>query len=46
LVENRELSRELSEAALKLVMTHYSWNSAAKQTQNVYRDTLARYAEK
>jgi len=46
LVENRELSRELSEAALELVMTRYSWSSAAKQTQSVYRDTLARYAEK
>jgi len=46
LVENRELSRELSEAALKLVMARYSWSSAAKQTQSVYRDTLARYAEK
>ena len=46
LVENRELGRELSEAALKLVMARFSWSSAAKQTQNVYRDTLARYAEK
>ncbi|MCK5395893.1 MAG: glycosyltransferase family 4 protein [Gammaproteobacteria bacterium] len=46
LVENRELGRELSEAALKLVVARFSWSSAAKQTQNVYRDTLARYAEK
>lgn len=46
LVENRQLGRELSEAALKLVMARFSWSSAAKQTQNVYRDTLARYAEK
>ena len=46
LVENRELGRELSESALKLVVARFSWSSAAKQTQNVYRDTLAKYAEK
>ena len=46
LVNNRELSKELSEAALKLVMTRYSWSSAAQKTEGVYRDTLTKYAEK
>ena len=46
LVNNRELGKKLSEVALKLVMARYSWSSAAKKTEGVYRDTLTRYAEK
>ena len=46
LVANPELGETLSEAAQKLIMERYSWSSAAKQTQKVYCDTLAKYAEK
>jgi glycosyltransferase involved in cell wall biosynthesis len=46
LATNRELARTLSAAALDLVVARHSWHSVAAQTDKVYRDTLARYAEK
>jgi glycosyltransferase involved in cell wall biosynthesis len=46
LAQNRELARVLSNAALNLLLERYCWDSVARQTDMVYRDTLARYAEK
>jgi glycosyltransferase involved in cell wall biosynthesis len=46
LVSNRELGQALSESALELIQSCYSWSSTAEQTLNVYRDTLANYAER
>lgn len=46
LVANWELGKALSEAALKKILARYTWSSAAKQTQAVFWDTLAKYAEK
>jgi glycosyltransferase involved in cell wall biosynthesis len=46
LVENRDLARSLSDAALNQLLVRYHWHSVATQTEVVYRDTLARYAEK
>jgi glycosyltransferase involved in cell wall biosynthesis len=43
LVINRELGRTLSENALNLILARHSWSSAAKQTLEVYWDTLAKY---
>jgi glycosyltransferase involved in cell wall biosynthesis len=44
LLENRELARSLSDAALKLLKAQHSWHSVATQAEMVYRQTLARYA--
>jgi len=46
LVENHDLARSLSDAALNQLLVRHHWHSVAKQTEVVYRDTLARYAEK
>jgi glycosyltransferase involved in cell wall biosynthesis len=46
LVANWELGKALSEAALKKILARYTWSNAAKQTQVVFRDTVAKYAEK
>lgn len=46
LVENHDLARSLSDAALNLLLVRHHWHSVATQTEVVYRDTLARYAEK
>jgi hypothetical protein len=46
LVENHDLARSLSDAALNQLLVRYHWHSVATQTEVVYRDTLARYAEK
>jgi glycosyltransferase involved in cell wall biosynthesis len=45
LLDNRELARSLSDAALKLLKAQHRWHSVATQTERVYRQTLARYAE-
>ncbi len=46
LVENHELAGSLSDAALNLLLVRHRWHSVATQTEVVYQDTMARYAEK
>lgn len=46
LVVNHDFARSLSDAALNLLLVRHRWHSIATQTEEVYRDTLARYAEK